>query len=71
MMMHNSDITSIINSEQVQSVLKAKKTAPKPIRVRKNPLRNKTHMMTLNPAFKMLRNQKRAMKLAAQRATKA
>lgn len=41
-MMHNSDITSIINSDQVQSVLRPKREPMAVIKVRKNPLRNKT-----------------------------
>eukprot|EP00708_Paratrimastix_pyriformis_P003766 GAFH01002562.1.p2 GENE.GAFH01002562.1~~GAFH01002562.1.p2 ORF type:complete len:350 (+),score=127.08 GAFH01002562.1:33-1082(+) len=66
-MMHNSDITSIINSEQVQSVLRPKKATNPAIRVRKNPLRNKAQMYKLNPMAKMMMKHRKAAKVAAAR----
>lgn len=49
----NSDISGIINSDAIQKVLKAKKTAhvdrPLHARQKKNPLRNAAEMKKLNP----------------------
>jgi len=48
-MMTNTDITRIINSNEVQSVLSAKKTAKKALRQRKNPLTNQSVLGRLCP----------------------
>ncbi|GJP40903.1 hypothetical protein CLOM_g567 [Closterium sp. NIES-68] len=46
----NSDITRIINSDEVQSVCRPRKPAPKPLhRLKRNPLKNRTAMAVLNP----------------------
>ncbi|CAI5521444.1 unnamed protein product [Closterium sp. Naga37s-1] len=46
----NSDITRIINSDEVQSVCRPKRAAPKPLhRLKRNPLKNRTTMAVLNP----------------------
>ncbi|CAI5932065.1 unnamed protein product [Closterium sp. NIES-65] len=46
----NSDITRIINSDEVQSVCRPKRVAPKPLhRLKRNPLKNRTAMAVLNP----------------------
>ncbi|CAI5492808.1 unnamed protein product [Closterium sp. Naga37s-1] len=46
----NSDITRIINSDEVQSVCRPKRAAPKPLhRLKRNPLKNRTAMAVLNP----------------------
>merc|ERR550537_1425035 len=48
-MMENADVARIINSDEVQSVVKAKLTAPKRHGTKKNPLTNKAAMAKLNP----------------------
>merc|ERR1712194_469114 len=48
-MMENADIARIINSTEVQSVVRAKLEAPKGFAVKKNPLKNKMVMARLNP----------------------
>lgn len=48
-MMENADIARIINSEEVQSVLRPKLEAPKRYGKNVNPLRNKAAMEKLNP----------------------
>jgi len=48
-MMENADIARIINSTEVQSVVRAKLEAPKGFAVKKNPLKNKMIMARLNP----------------------
>jgi len=48
-MMENADIARIINSTEVQSVVRAKLEAPKKFAVKKNPLKNKMIMARLNP----------------------
>merc|ERR1711935_1045472 len=48
-MMENADIARIINSTEVQSVVRAKLDAPKKFAVKKNPLKNKMIMARLNP----------------------
>jgi large subunit ribosomal protein L4e len=55
----NPDISQIINSNEVQKSLRAKRTS-KVIhtRQRKNPFRNKKHMDYLNPFSKQLREQR-------------
>jgi len=48
-MMENADVARIINSSEVQSVLKPKLEAPKRYGSKKNPLKNKMTMARLNP----------------------
>jgi large subunit ribosomal protein L4e len=58
-MMENADVARIINSDEVQSVLKPKLEAPKRFGSKKNPLKNKMTMARLNPGFlqkKLARN---------------
>lgn len=50
--MENADISRIINSTEVQSVLRPKMEAPKSFEPKKNPLRNKKEMLKLNPYVK-------------------
>merc|ERR1719298_184310 len=47
--MEQSDIARIINSDEVQSVLRPKLEAPKRFAAKKNPLTNKAAMEKLNP----------------------
>jgi len=47
--MENADVARIINSDEVQSVLKPKLDAPKRFGSKKNPLKNKMLMARLNP----------------------
>ncbi|CAK0890325.1 unnamed protein product [Prorocentrum cordatum] len=47
--MENADVARIINSTEVQSVLKPKLEAPKRFAVKKNPLKNSAIMAKLNP----------------------
>lgn len=47
--MENADVARIINSDEVQSVLRPKLEAPKKFSVKKNPLRNNMIMARLNP----------------------
>merc|ERR1719217_1223209 len=49
--MENADVARIINSDEVQSVLKPKLEAPKRFGLKKNPLKNKMTMARLNPGF--------------------
>merc|ERR1719313_734914 len=48
-MMANADVARIVNSDEVQSVLKPKLDAPKKYGAKKNPLKNKMVMARLNP----------------------
>merc|ERR1719359_2643190 len=48
-MMENADIARIINSDEVQSVIRPKLEAPKRFAVKKNPLKNPMVMARLNP----------------------
>merc|ERR1719408_689564 len=48
-MMENADVARIINSDEVQSVLKPKLEAPKRFGAKKNALKNKMTMARLNP----------------------
>merc|ERR1719408_1101930 len=48
-MMENADVARIINSDEVQSVLRPKLEAPKKFGAKKNPLKNKMVMARLNP----------------------
>jgi len=50
--MENADIARIINSTEVQSVLRAKLEAPKGFEPKTNPLKNKAVMKRLNPLDK-------------------
>merc|ERR1739848_326317 len=50
-MMENSDVARIINSDEVQSVVRAKLEAPKKFAIKKNPLKNKGVMARLNPGI--------------------
>merc|ERR1739848_759606 len=50
-MMENADVARIINSDEVQSVLKPKLEAPKKFGAKKNPLKNKMVMARLNPGI--------------------
>merc|ERR1712194_687126 len=62
-MMENADIARIINSTEVQSVVRAKLEAPRGFAVKKNPLKNKMVMARLNPGSmkqRKLRNSARA-----------
>merc|ERR1712050_244721 len=47
--MANADVARIINSDEVQSVLRPKLEAPKRFGAKKNPLKNKALMEKLNP----------------------
>merc|ERR1712127_125706 len=47
--MENADLGRIINSDEVQSVLRPKLEAPKKFSVKKNPLKNPMVMARLNP----------------------
>merc|ERR1719389_525055 len=47
--MENADVARIINSDEVQSVLKPKLDAPKRFGLKKNPLKNTMVMARLNP----------------------
>merc|ERR1740138_621347 len=49
--MENADVARIINSDEVQSVLKPKLDAPKGAGAKKNPLKNKMVMARLNPGI--------------------
>jgi len=49
--MENADVARIINSTEVQSVLRAKLEAPKKFSAKKNPLKNKKLMAILNPGI--------------------
>merc|ERR1719350_2010121 len=48
--MENADLDRIINSTEVQSVLRPKMEAPKTFEMKRNPLKNKAAMLQLNPA---------------------
>ena len=49
--MENADVARIINSDEVQSVLRPKLEAPKKFAVKKNPLKNPMVMARLNPGI--------------------
>merc|ERR1712187_100952 len=49
--MENADIARIINSSEVQSVLRPQKEAPKKLLAKKNPLKNRMVMDKLNPGM--------------------
>jgi large subunit ribosomal protein L4e len=65
--MANADVARIINSDEVQSVLKPKLDAPKKYGAKKNPLKNKMVMARLNPG---ILQKKLARKSAAEKGTK-
>jgi len=67
-MMENADIARIINSTEVQSVVRAKLEAPKGFAVKKNPLKNKMVMGRLNPGSLQ---QRKLLKNAQTKGTKA
>ncbi len=67
-MLTNADIGRIINSEEVQSKLRAKKPRSVVFKRKKNPYSNFEFLVKLNPYAKTL---KRHRILAAQRAAKA
>merc|ERR1712207_86005 len=48
--MENADLDRIINSTEVQSVLRPKIEAPKKFAMKRNALKNKQEMAKLNPA---------------------
>jgi len=51
-LLKNADITQLINSNEVQSILKAKQAKPKRTRTaKKNPLKNAKLMQKLNPYY--------------------
>eukprot|EP00747_Dinoflagellata_sp_TGD_P124201 gnl/TRDRNA2_/TRDRNA2_173953_c0_seq77.p1 gnl/TRDRNA2_/TRDRNA2_173953_c0~~gnl/TRDRNA2_/TRDRNA2_173953_c0_seq77.p1 ORF type:complete len:431 (-),score=114.07 gnl/TRDRNA2_/TRDRNA2_173953_c0_seq77:83-1285(-) len=62
--MENADVARIINSDEVQSVLRPKLEAPKKYSVKKNPLKNPMVMARLNPGIL----QKRAMRARSHKA---
>merc|ERR1712050_521938 len=49
--MVNADVARIINSEEVQSVLRPKLEPPSKFGCKKNPLKNKQIMARLNPGY--------------------
>jgi large subunit ribosomal protein L4e len=59
--MENADVARIINSDEVQSVLRPKLEAPRTFGFKTNPLKNKAAMEKLNPGA----TQKRAMRKRA------
>merc|ERR1712137_1209662 len=57
--MDNADVSRIINSDEVQSVLRPKLEAPKKFAVKKNPLKNPMIMARLNPGVMKKRELRR------------
>jgi len=53
--MTNSDLTRLINSDEIQSVVRPKKEGPKRKPLKKNPLRNLGALLKLNPYAKTAR----------------
>jgi len=53
--MTNSDLTRIINSDEIQSRLRHRKKVPKHTLRKRNALVNRTEMLKLNPYFKVQR----------------
>ncbi|KAG2483858.1 hypothetical protein HYH03_017310 [Edaphochlamys debaryana] len=71
--MTNSDLTRLINSDEIQSVIRpAKSAGPKHAPLKKNPLRNLGAMLKLNPYAKVARRVEitRSAKKGAARAAK-
>eukprot|EP00475_Leptophrys_vorax_P032135 TRINITY_DN492_c0_g1_i1.p1 TRINITY_DN492_c0_g1~~TRINITY_DN492_c0_g1_i1.p1 ORF type:complete len:395 (+),score=18.88 TRINITY_DN492_c0_g1_i1:110-1294(+) len=67
----NSDISRVINSDEIQSVCRPKKPAPKLAhRLKRNPLRNKAAMDALNP-FAAEKRKRQAEAAASKPAKKA
>jgi len=66
----NADITRIINSDEVQSALRAKKRVPKFHTHKKNPLRNVGALLKLNPYAKSIRRREILLKLRANKKLK-
>merc|ERR1719450_35762 len=60
-MMENADVARIINSDEIQTVLRPKLEKPKRFALKKNPLKNPMVMARLNPGIL----QKRAMRKRA------
>eukprot|EP00118_Oscarella_pearsei_P024637 m.306487 g.306487 ORF g.306487 m.306487 type:complete len:384 (+) comp41291_c0_seq1:106-1257(+) len=54
-MLHNSDIGRIINSDEVQRVVRPKHRTPKRAPLKKNPLKNNQILFRLNPYAKTLK----------------
>ena len=52
-MMNNADLARIINSDEIQSVLRPKSQPKMVVPRKKNPLRNKKEMLRLNPHAKV------------------
>merc|ERR1719254_329607 len=72
--MENADLDRIINSTEVQSVLRPKLEAPKKFETKKNALKNKQEMAKLNPASEetqALRRKQREAGSAEQKAVAA
>lgn len=63
-MMENADVARIINSTEIQSVLRAKLQAPKGFAVKKNPLTNPMVMARLNPGALQRRTQRKLAQTA-------
>ena len=53
--MANADVARLINSDEIQSVIRPAKEAPARMNVRKNPLRNVNIMLRLNPYAKVMK----------------
>ena len=53
--MNNADLARIINSDEVQSVVKPAKTGKMVKKIKKNPLKNIVEMEKLNPYVRMMR----------------
>ena len=54
-MMSNADVGRIINSDEIQRVLRPKRLPIKHPRIKKNPLKNDLVMFKLNPYAKTLK----------------
>jgi 60S ribosomal protein L4 C-terminal domain len=53
--MTNSDITRLINSDEIQSIVRPTKSTPKRASLKKNPLKNLGALLKLNPYAKTAR----------------
>merc|ERR1712202_106834 len=62
-----ADVASLINSDQIQSVVRPAKPAARRASIKKNPLKNKNVMFRLNPHAKVT---KRAASLASQKSAR-
>merc|ERR1712178_292328 len=60
--MSNSDLTRVINSTEVQSKARGKKSTQKFHRIKKNPLKNLGVMIKLNPYAKFVKRSKATKK---------